>query len=155
MSKAQEKRDSILKLLVDLVDEDISQDPHLPTMLTLPLHLSIGAIVLFGTALLWVSTLFAGSLFWTLLIGAGATWGLALTIRYSQTEILDDNERIERFRRIRKNSKFKPIINPRNELLLFSLLRIRDALPIPLREATLEMPDEFKEERLLHYLLEP
>ena len=155
MPNGRRKGNSTLKLLADLVDEDVSQEPHVPGMLTLPLHFTIVSVIVLGVALLWVSTRFAQPLSFTLLIGAVAAFGLAATLRYSQTQILDDNSRIEAFRRICKQPRFKAINNPRNELLLFSLLQISDVLPIPLRKAMVEMPDQFREERLLRYLVEP
>ena len=155
MSHERTKGDKTLELLVDLVDDDIAEGSHLPGRLTLPYHLTTLSVMLLGVALLWTSTQISPILSWTLIIGAVTAFGLGATLYYSQTQLIDDNSRLEVFRRICKHPKFKSVDNPRNELLLFALLRISDALPIPLRKAMPEMSSQFTEERLLQLLLEP
>ncbi len=154
MPNRPSKGNTTLDLLLDLVDEDINQQWHGLGWLTFAFYSIIVSLSLLAFLLLWAAFQVVTLIGTTLFVGSIATIGTVVTLHFNSSQLLESSIRRERFSRISKQPRFRSISTPRNKLILCSLIEIGSTLPISLREAKLVMPDLFKEERLLPYLLE-
>jgi|SRR5208282_3163372 len=154
MSNTPTENNTKLDLLVKLVDEDFDRFWHLAGRMNLPIYTVILFLLLMGGLLLWAAFLVGQPMSTSLFVGSISSFGIGVTLFFNSFDLLESNARIERFSRIRKRPSFKSINNERYEIILCSLIEIRNTLPISLQKTMKEMPEFFTEKRLLRYLLE-
>ncbi len=154
MPNDQRKRNPTVKRLADLVDEDFNREWHRPGVVTFLFYFGTFGLGFLSILQLWAAFQVVQPISTTLFISSIATLGIALTLFHNSFQFLEINIKRQRFSRISKQPRFKSINKPRNEIILCSLIQIRNILPTSLREAIIEMPDVFREEKLLQYLLE-
>lgn len=86
------------------------------------------------------------------LFSAGiAVLAISLSFCFGWISILEGFLMDDRFRRISKSLRLKRLDSERNKLILWSLILIRENLPIKLSETMTAVPTLFEEENLLRY----
>lgn len=155
MPSRPRKGKTIIDPLVDLVDEDFNKRSHRPGIQVFPYLFVLAALVLMVPIVFYASSQTSEPTRTSLLAIGIATAGIALTYSVASARSLERSIRQERFSRICKKRRFKPIDNARNRLILHSLILIREKVPTTLRDAMPHMPDVFEEERLLQYAVVP
>jgi hypothetical protein len=144
-----------LKRLIELVHEDFGEGWHLPRSRLFYLFVSMSGAAL-STPFIFLFLLLpyvTEKQLGVAILSAGiallAITSSSLSI-FVSSGTLDQILKEDRFRRICRSEKFRPVDTARNKLLAWALISIRERIPMRLDEAMKGAQTLFQDETLLH-----